>query len=151
MRKGTANYFIVSHNLKRECQCCHNTHWMGKEIPLEVHHIDGNHENNDDSNIMILCPNCHYFTDNYKAKNRKYKSKEYFCTRCGKKLFGYAKTGLCIDCVREVERENSVCNNPEKLKEDISNLKSYGRVAKLYGVSDKIIAKWCRRFGIIKD
>lgn len=26
---------------------------------LEVHHLDENHGNNDISNLVILCPNCH--------------------------------------------------------------------------------------------
>ncbi len=26
---------------------------------LEIHHIDGNHQNNDWSNISVLCANCH--------------------------------------------------------------------------------------------
>ena len=44
---------------------------MGKEIPVEVHHIDGDKLNNTLENLQILCPNCHYFTDTYKSKNRK--------------------------------------------------------------------------------
>lgn len=43
--------------------------WMGKPIPLELHHKDGNHYNNDLSNLEILCPNCHAQTDNYRGKN----------------------------------------------------------------------------------
>ena len=45
--KRTAEYFLLSHNMKRECQCCHNTEWLdGKKIPLEIHHIDGDNRNN---------------------------------------------------------------------------------------------------------
>lgn len=42
--------------------------WMGKPIPLELHHKDGNHYNNDLSNLEILCPNCHAQTDNYSRR-----------------------------------------------------------------------------------
>lgn len=151
-KKRGAEYFIASHGLKRECQNCHNSEWMGEKIMLEIHHIDGDKTNNNDDNIMILCPNCHSLTDNYKSKNRKKELKqEYFCTRCGRKLFGYAKTGLCGKCVRDVESEASVCNNPEQLKSDMEELKMYSRVARKYGVSDKTIAKWCKKFGIKKD
>jgi 5-methylcytosine-specific restriction endonuclease McrA len=26
---------------------------------LDAHHVDGNHENNDPTNIQTLCANCH--------------------------------------------------------------------------------------------
>ena len=37
---------------------------------LELHHIDGNHSNNELSNLTLLCPNCHALTDNYRGKNK---------------------------------------------------------------------------------
>jgi predicted HNH restriction endonuclease len=48
---------------------------MGKEITLEVHHVDGNNKNNDQSNLQVLCLNCHGKTHNYRAKNIKTKIK----------------------------------------------------------------------------
>ena len=33
--------------------------------PVQIHHIDGNHENRDDSNLIVLCPNCHSLTSNF--------------------------------------------------------------------------------------
>lgn len=32
-------------------------------------HIDGNTENNDKSNLRLLCCNCHALTPTYKGKN----------------------------------------------------------------------------------
>jgi hypothetical protein len=37
--------------------------------PLEIDHIDGNSENNTESNLRLLCPNCHALTINYKNLN----------------------------------------------------------------------------------
>ena len=39
-------------------------------IPLEVHHKDGNYTNNDEDNLELLCPNCHSLTETYKAANK---------------------------------------------------------------------------------
>ena len=39
-------------------------------IPLEVHHIDGDYTNNDEDNLLLLCPNCHSLTPTYKALNK---------------------------------------------------------------------------------
>ena len=38
-------------------------------MPLEIHHIDGNHKNNHLENLQILCPNCHALTNNYRGRN----------------------------------------------------------------------------------
>lgn len=54
---------------EKSCECCGQSVWMNNPIPLEVHHKDGNKYNNELSNLEILCPNCHYFTDTYKTKN----------------------------------------------------------------------------------
>lgn len=56
---------------EQKCCCCGLTEWMGNPIPLELHHKDGDKENNSLDNLELRCPNCHYFTDTYKSKNRK--------------------------------------------------------------------------------
>lgn len=48
-----------------KCECCGLSEWMGRPIPLELHHIDFNHYNNDISNLQILCANCHMQAHNY--------------------------------------------------------------------------------------
>lgn len=54
-----------------KCEMCGNTEWMGKRIPLELHHINGNHSDNRLENLQLLCPNCHALTINYRGKNKK--------------------------------------------------------------------------------
>ena len=61
--------FIHSHKLKLKlikegikqdvCESCGHSYWLGKKLPLELHHKDGDHFNNELSNLEILCPNCH--------------------------------------------------------------------------------------------
>lgn len=70
---------VTSHKLRirlinegyfeKKCSCCGLTHWLGEEIPLELHHKDGDKENNSLDNLELRCPNCHYFTETYKTKN----------------------------------------------------------------------------------
>lgn len=151
-KKRGAELFIEKNGLKWECQSCHNTEWLGEKIPLEIHHIDGDRRNNDASNIKILCPNCHAKTDNYKAKNRKKKlAEEFFCEKCGKKLYEKTVSGLCRKCKNEEEINNSKCNDKERLESLLLKYGTYSKVAKIFGVSDKTIAKWCKRFGIKKN
>ncbi len=42
------------------------------KIPLEIEHIDGNYQNNNEENLILLCPNCHSLTSTYKGANRNY-------------------------------------------------------------------------------
>ena len=51
-----------------KCACCGNSEWLGQPIPLELHHKDGNKDNNNLDNLELRCPNCHYFTETYKTK-----------------------------------------------------------------------------------
>jgi 5-methylcytosine-specific restriction endonuclease McrA len=55
---------------QHQCERCGLTEWLDQPIPLELHHIDGNKNNNTLENFQLLCPNCHAFTDSYRGKNR---------------------------------------------------------------------------------
>lgn len=52
-----------------KCECCGYSQWMGKPISLQLHHKDGNRNNNTLENFQLLCPNCHAMTDSYRGKN----------------------------------------------------------------------------------
>lgn len=54
---------------KYQCFSCLQTTWLSQKIPLELDHIDGNNNNNQLSNLRLLCPNCHALTPNYRGKN----------------------------------------------------------------------------------
>lgn len=46
------------------------------KIPLEVEHIDGNYQNNEEDNLILLCPNCHSLTSTYKGANLNHGRKQ---------------------------------------------------------------------------
>ena len=51
------------------CEACEGERWMGRKIPLDMHHKDGNNRNNSNENLQLLCCNCHALTPNFKGKN----------------------------------------------------------------------------------
>lgn len=53
-----------------QCEVCLNTLWNNFPIPLELHHLDGDRTNNKETNLQLLCCNCHAQTDNWRARNR---------------------------------------------------------------------------------
>jgi 5-methylcytosine-specific restriction endonuclease McrA len=55
------------------CESCGQTEWLGQPIPLELHHIDGNRNNNQLSNLQLLCANCHALTPNNSGRGIKRK------------------------------------------------------------------------------
>lgn len=61
---------LIKEGIKEEkCEVCGNTEWMGEPIPLDLHHINGNHFDNRLENLIIVCPNCHRLTDTHGNKN----------------------------------------------------------------------------------
>ena len=74
------NYLMELHNYK--CELCGwgEINQFTKNIPLEVHHIDGDCTNNCIENLQLICPNCHSLTENYGARNTG-KSKRNFRKR----------------------------------------------------------------------
>lgn len=63
---------LIEDGLKEhKCEICGITEWMGKPVPIELDHIDGDHYNNDIDNLRIVCPNCHAQTDTHAGKNTK--------------------------------------------------------------------------------
>lgn len=55
------------HKKNREycCNVCKISEWQGKELTLQIDHIDGNHNNTTVENLRWLCPNCHAQTDTW--------------------------------------------------------------------------------------
>ena len=68
IKSASAIYAIVALR-GHKCENCQLSEWLGKPITLEVHHKDGDHQNNELKNLQLLCPNCHSYTDNWRGKN----------------------------------------------------------------------------------
>ena len=70
MLKGQLRKEFIAKRGNR-CENCGLTQWLDKPIKLEIHHIDGDNQNDKEENLKVLCPNCHSFTENYCKKTTK--------------------------------------------------------------------------------
>lgn len=64
------NYLLDKSN--HQCSQCgwNEINPITGKSPLEIDHIDGNCENAEESNLRVLCPNCHSLTSNWKFLNK---------------------------------------------------------------------------------
>jgi hypothetical protein len=63
--------FLLEKFGEKCCLCGWNTyHQITNKVPLEINHIDGNSLNNEESNLQLLCPNCHSLTLNFRNLNK---------------------------------------------------------------------------------
>lgn len=146
--------------------------WNNKPITLQLEHIDGDHDNNELSNLRILCPNCHsqtttwcatknkkIFNDNY----QKYKKCDHnillnnfkelpfknnlidFCINCNiNEISIKNKSKLCKSCLNKSKIKYNGLPSLEQLEKDIKEL-NYTQTGKKYNVSDNTIRKWLNK------
>jgi ribosomal protein L37E len=128
-----------------KCERCGLTEWLGEQISLHLHHINGDHFDNRLENLMLLCPNCHSQTDSFAGKKNQNK-KKYYCFKCGKLLYEKSESGMCCSCyhasTRKVERPSK-----EELDVLIHN-KSFSDIGKMFNVTSNAIRKWCKSYGL---
>ena len=139
---------------ERKCEKCKLSVWNGSEIPLELHHIDGNRFNNEIKNLEILCPNCHAQMPNNSGKNIKHFKKHYFCPQCEEE---FSNRGLvCSKCSKKNRRgiyyppTNKKVIQPPPLDILIQDVEETTLTAtgKKYGVSRTTIRNWINKLKI---
>lgn len=124
-------------------------------IPLELHHKDGDWEKTTEENLIVLCPNCHSLTENFRSRGsgRSERNKYYL-------------TNICIDCGEKITNTSTRCKKCNLIFQKQEHLKTlpisreelkglirttpFTEIAKQYNVSDSGIKRWCESFGLPK-
>lgn len=71
------NRIIKNNLIPYKCAICGTTEWLGRNLSLELDHINGINNDNRVENLRFLCPNCHSQTITYGSKNQKITETEY--------------------------------------------------------------------------
>lgn len=62
---------LIAQGIKQNyCEKCGQLpEWLFDELPMELDHKNGNHEDNRLENLQILCPNCHAVKTRYQRRS----------------------------------------------------------------------------------
>lgn len=106
---------IIINERGSKCECCGVSEWLGKPLKIEMHHKDGDRTNNDKSNLILLCPNCHSQTENF--RNHKIEKAIKHCKSCGKEIkYGKEFCSICVKKVKKDVKHNEVCQYKDEIQ-----------------------------------
>jgi len=142
---------ILKDQLKKySCEICSLTEWNGKNIVLQLDHINGHRYDNRLENLRFLCPNCHSQTETFCGKDKKFILEENrpkrFCIQCSNQISRSSKGVLCRPCAMKKQRKYERPTKEEL--EILLNEKPLLYIAHSYGCSDNTVRKWCVSYGI---
>lgn len=158
IKSSELKYKLIKDGIKEyKCENCGITKWLDEEVPLELHHIDGNHYNNNLENLLIVCPNCHAYFEKRKTqkdffpvktqliKNRK----KNYCIDCGKEI--NLESTRCVDCYHKSTRgiKTEVPISREELKTLIRSI-PFETIGKTFNITGNGIRKWCEKLNLPK-
>jgi hypothetical protein len=97
------------------CENCGQLpYWNGKELKLQIDHINGNFTDNTKDNLRFLCPNCHTQTENFSGSRKDKKFSNiviqkiiYTCIDC-KKIVGDGRIKRCTKCNNLFKRKHLI-------------------------------------------
>ncbi len=63
---------LLSSGLKEpRCERCGLERWRDQTLPLELHHVNGDGQDNRLENLQLLCPNCHSLTETWGGRGKR--------------------------------------------------------------------------------
>lgn len=129
---------LVAGRLVLECAVCGlGPIWCGKELVLQLDHVDGDGTNNEVTNLRLLCPNCHTQTPTFTSRKLRFPDK--LCT-CGTKITSRSKQ--CLTCSQKVRKKKGKWPDDRTLVQWLDTMTAVD-VGRRVGVSSEAVKKYC--------
>jgi len=96
-----------------KCENCGIKEWDGKPLRLQVHHMNGDHNDNRIENIQLLCPNCHTQTDTY-GRNNLAKNKGFRISKRVEEIYNNSEPSYKPKDIQELKTEIETKKPKEK-------------------------------------
>lgn len=162
-------WFVKGNYIDYRCsECGLEGFWNGKELKLQLDHINGDNKDNRIENLRWLCPNCHSQTETFCGKHLKKKVDKPIIINTTsviditKEEKSSKKKNYCIDCGVEIslgaDRCVSCCNlnrrkvkrpSKEELLEKLIELGgNFTEAGRHYNVTDNAVRKWCKSYNL---
>ena len=146
IKSSELKYKILRDGLKEyKCEKCGLSTWLNEEIPLELHHKNGNHYDNKHQDIQ----------NSYKKKinnqQQQREKKKNYCIDCGKEI--KLTSTRCKECYHKSTRGifaislDEMPVSREELKQLIRTT-PFTKIGEKFGISDNGIRKWCDKYNL---
>lgn len=137
---------LIEMGREERCQECGlGALWEGKELKLQVDHINGVRTDNRLDNLRIICPNCHSQTDTFAGKRHRVIKK---CSGCNRNVNRASES--CNSCAQKKLNKHWIPWPSDKELKCLVWSFPITEVSKKLGVSDVAIHKRCALRGIEK-